>query len=99
MTKNAALEYGKAGIRVNSIHPGAMDTPMIRPEGIGMSADAQAAAFAMTPIPRVGQPEEVAYMALFLASDESRYSTGAEFLVDGGMLAGAVNPQARVEPS
>jgi NAD(P)-dependent dehydrogenase (short-subunit alcohol dehydrogenase family) len=55
-------------------------------------------AFAMTPIPRVGQPEEVAYMALFLASDESRYSTGAEFLVDGGMLAGAVNPHARAEP-
>jgi 3alpha(or 20beta)-hydroxysteroid dehydrogenase len=99
MTKNAALEYGKAGIRVNSIHPGAMDTPMIRPEGIGMSLDAQAAAFSMTAIPRVGQPEEVAYMALFLASDESRYSTGAEFLVDGGMLAGAVNPQARAEPS
>ena len=64
-----------------------------------MSADAQAAAFALTAIPRVGQPEEVAYMALFLASDESRYSTGAEFLVDGGMLAGAVNPSARAEPS
>jgi 3alpha(or 20beta)-hydroxysteroid dehydrogenase len=98
MTKNAALEYGKAGIRVNSIHPGAMDTPMIRPEGTGMPAEAQANAFAMTPIPRVGQPVEVAYMALFLASDESSYSTGAEFLIDGGMLAGTVSPYARAEP-
>ena len=96
MTKNVALEYGKAGIRANSIHPGAIDTPMIRPEGLGdFTPEAQEAAYAMTPIPRVGQPTEVAQVALFLASDDSSYCTGAEFLVDGGMLSGFVNPFAR----
>jgi 3alpha(or 20beta)-hydroxysteroid dehydrogenase len=96
MTKNVALEYGKANIRANSIHPGGIDTVMIRPEGLGGFTDeAQAEAFGMTPIPRVGQPEEVAKLALFLASDDSSYCTGAEFLIDGGQLAGTVNPFAR----
>ena len=52
-------------------------------------------AFAMFPIPRPAQPEEVANMALFLASDESSFCTGAEYLVDGGYLAGVVNPTAQ----
>jgi 3alpha(or 20beta)-hydroxysteroid dehydrogenase len=96
MTKTAALEYGKAGIRINSIHPGGIDTPMTRPEGLGdMSADDQAAAYDMVSLGRVGQPEEVSKLALFLASDESSYCTGAEFLIDGGMLAGTINPYAR----
>ena len=96
MTKNAALEYGKAGIRVNSVHPGGIDTPMTRPDDLGGFTDEdQAAAWAMTPIPRVGQPEEVANLVLFLASDEASYCSGAEFIVDGGMLAGVVNPYAR----
>ena len=96
MTKNVALEYGKAGIRANSIHPGGIDTVMIRPEGLGgFTEEAQAEAFGMTPIPRVGQPEEVARLALFLASDESSYCTGGEFLIDGGQLAGTVNPFSR----
>ncbi len=96
MTKNAALEYGKAGIRVNSIHPGGIDTPMTRPENLGGLGEVAASAaedlYAMFPIPRPGQPEEVANLALFLASDESSFCTGAEYLVDGGMLAGVVNP-------
>ncbi len=96
MTKNAALEYGKAGIRVNSIHPGGIDTPMTRPENLGalgeVAASTEGDLYAMFPIPRPGQPEEVANLALFLASDESSFCTGAEYLVDGGMLAGVVNP-------
>ena len=97
MTKNAALEYGKAGIRVNSVHPGGIDTPMIRPEGIEMTQEAQDAAWEMMPLARVGKPADVAKLVLFLASDESSYCTGAEFMVDGGMLAGVVNTFARAE--
>ncbi|HEX7095565.1 MAG TPA: glucose 1-dehydrogenase [Acidimicrobiales bacterium] len=96
MTKTAALEYGKAGIRINSIHPGGIDTPMTRVEGLGeMTQEEQDAAYANFALGRVGKPEEVANLALFLASDESSYCTGAEFIVDGGMLAGFVNPHAR----
>ena len=87
MTKAAALELGQHGIRVNSIHPGGIDTAMARPpemEGFDASA-----IYAGLPIPRIGRPDEVARMALFLASDESSYCTGAEFIVDGGMLAGS----------
>ena len=85
MTKNAALEYGAAGIRVNSVHPGGVDTPMTRPDDLGGFTDEdQAAAWAMTPLPRIGQPEEVANLVLFLASDESSYTTGEIFHVDGG---------------
>jgi 3alpha(or 20beta)-hydroxysteroid dehydrogenase len=100
MTKNVALEYGKAGIRCNSIHPGAIDTPMIRPEGLGeFTEEDQAEAFGMMPLARVGKPEDVARLALFLASDESSYCTGGEFLIDGGQLSGTVNPYARAELS
>jgi 3alpha(or 20beta)-hydroxysteroid dehydrogenase len=96
MTKTAALEYGKAGIRVNSIHPGGIDTPMTRTEDLGEMTQAdQDAMYDSFALARVGKPEEVANLALFLASDESSYCTGAEFLVDGGMLAGFVNPYAR----
>ena len=96
MTKNAALEYGTAGIRVNSVHPGGIDTEMTRPAFVGFSEEDAKAAYAMTPLGRIGQPDEVANLVLFLASDESSYCTGAEFVVDGGMLAGVVNPYARV---
>jgi 3alpha(or 20beta)-hydroxysteroid dehydrogenase len=100
MTKTAALEYGKAGIRVNSIHPGGIDTPMTRVDDLGEMTEAdQEAMYGGFALARVGQPEEVAKLALFLASDDSSYCTGAEFLVDGGMLAGFVNPYARAERS
>jgi 3alpha(or 20beta)-hydroxysteroid dehydrogenase len=98
MTKTAALEYGKAGIRVNSIHPGGIDTPMTRVDDLGEMTEAdQEAMYGSFALGRVGKPDEVAKLALFLASDDSSYCTGAEFLVDGGMLAGFVNPYARAE--
>jgi len=86
MTKTAALELGRHGIRVNSVHPGGVATPMIASDDFD-SID-QDAVFAAQPIPRVGQPEEIASLVLFLASDESGYSTGSEFVADGGGLAG-----------
>ena len=96
MTKTAALEYGKANIRVNSIHPGGIDTPMTRPDNLGELGEAdQEQMYGQFALGRAGQPDEVANVALFLASDESGYCTGAEFLVDGGMLAGFTNPYAR----
>jgi 3alpha(or 20beta)-hydroxysteroid dehydrogenase len=93
MTKNAALELGRLNIRVNSIHPGGIDTPMTRAENLGeMSQEDQDAIYGSIAMGRAGKPEEVANLAAFLASDESSYSTGAEFLIDGGMLAGTLNP-------
>ena len=84
MTKAAALNLAHMGIRVNSVHPGVIATPMI------MQEDAKAAIeeFAkQIPLKRVSQPEEVSQLVVFLASDESSYSTGAEFVVDGGITA------------
>lgn len=87
MTKSVALEVGRRGIRVNSIHPGVIETPMVAlapPEvhvRLGEILDRQA-------IPRMGTPKEVAYLALFLASDESSYCTGSSFVIDGGHIAG-----------
>jgi 3alpha(or 20beta)-hydroxysteroid dehydrogenase len=99
MTKTAALEYGKARIRVNSIHPGGIDTPMTRLDDLGEMTQAdQDAMYGSFALGRAGQPEEIAKLALFLASDDSSYCTGAEFIADGGMLAGFVNPYARAEP-
>ncbi len=93
MTKTAALEYGKANIRVNSIHPGGIDTPMTQE----LSPDTGAGddLYEVMAMGRVGKPEEIANLALFLASDESSYCTGSEFTADGGQLAGTVNPYAR----
>lgn len=85
MTKSAALELGHFGIRVNSIHPGAVATRLIG----GATPEQVDAHFAEQPIPRIARPHEIAAMALFLASDESSYSTGAEFVCDGGVSAGA----------
>ncbi len=95
MTKNAALELGQHGIRVNSIHPGGVDTAMTAPDTLGdaISDEDREATFAMLPLGRVGQPVEIAHLAAYLASDDSSYSTGAEFIADGGMLAGVVNPE------
>lgn len=86
MTKAAALELGASGIRVNSVHPGGIDTVMSRPPEMADFDPAQV--YKGLPIPRIGQPEEVANLVLFLASDESSYCTGSEFIIDGGMLAG-----------
>jgi 3alpha(or 20beta)-hydroxysteroid dehydrogenase len=87
MTRSAALELGRYGIRVNSIHPGFIDTPMLRGASPELSASLQTL-LDQQPIPRLGTPDEIASLALFLASDESSYCTGAEFVIDGGHTAG-----------
>jgi 3alpha(or 20beta)-hydroxysteroid dehydrogenase len=88
MTKVAAMELGDKGIRVNSIHPGMIDTPMIR-NIFGKKADT----VDLSPIGkkvalgRLGKPEEIANLVVFLGSDESTYCTGGEFVADGGATA------------
>ncbi|MFB3106415.1 MAG: SDR family NAD(P)-dependent oxidoreductase, partial [Pseudomonadales bacterium] len=82
MTKTAAIELARFGIRVNSIHPGAIDTEMLTQIPNGPERLIRG-----TPMRRAASADEVAKMALFLASDESSYSTGSEFLIDGGIHA------------
>jgi 3alpha(or 20beta)-hydroxysteroid dehydrogenase len=86
MTKSASLELVRYGIRVNSIHPGMIETDMI---GVvtGGNADRHDRFAKSIPMRRPADPTEVAALALFLASDESSYCTGSEFIVDGGMTA------------
>lgn len=102
LTKSAALEFGPRGVRVNSIHPGGVATPMVGvvgepallepPRPGERSEDPMLAAADDTcgsqPIARMGRPIEIARLACFLASDDASYSTGAEFLADGGQIAG-----------
>lgn len=88
MTQSIAINFARRGlaIRCNSIHPGPIDTPIFAP----WKPDAKAAErlekqlHEMIPVGRLGQPREIANMALYLASDESSFSTGAQFVVDGG---------------
>lgn len=82
LTKTAAIDLGHKGIRVNSVHPGGIDTPMLE----GTSPDAPF--YTRLPVPRMGSAEEAARAVLFLASDESSYTTGAELAVDGGATCG-----------
>ena len=91
MTRSAAIELGPAGIRVNSVHPGVINSPMVQeaPAEIHAKLDAL---MAMQPIARMGEPAEVAALVLFLASDEAGYITGAQFVIDGGHLAGPWRP-------
>ncbi|MGE0599878.1 MAG: SDR family NAD(P)-dependent oxidoreductase [Dehalococcoidia bacterium] len=86
MTKGAASELGRYGIRVNSIHPGLIDTPMLH-EVPGIDAGGTDRWLRRIPLGRLAEANEVAKLALFLASDDSSYCTGAEFIVDGGMTA------------
>jgi len=85
MTKTGAIEWGDRGIRVNSIHPGIIETPMTAGLRAFTDADVRARTERTIPLGRVGQPIDIAYMALFLASDESAYCSGQEFVVDGGI--------------
>jgi 3alpha(or 20beta)-hydroxysteroid dehydrogenase len=85
MTKTGAIEWGDRGIRVNSIHPGIIETPMTAGLRAFTDADVRARTERTIPLGRVGQPIDIAYMALFLASDESAYCSGQEFTVDGGI--------------
>ncbi len=81
-SKAAAARYGPSGVRVNTVHPGYMP-PMLNATNAGERDDK----IALTPLRRIGQPIEVAYGALFLASDEASFVTGAELVVDGGFIA------------
>ena len=83
MSKNAAMTYAADGIRVNSVHPGFIDTPLTKAQ----AADLNEVVIAATTMKRGGKPIEVAYGCLFLASDESSCVTGAELVIDGGYLA------------
>ncbi|MGH7890163.1 MAG: SDR family NAD(P)-dependent oxidoreductase, partial [Thermodesulfobacteriota bacterium] len=90
ITKSMALDHAKQGIRVNSICPGYIKTKM-DPEFIGNPPDAEEQldklAESVVPIPRRAEPLEVSHLVLYLASDESRYVTGSDFVIDGGWTA------------
>jgi 3alpha(or 20beta)-hydroxysteroid dehydrogenase len=93
LTKTAALELARDKIRVNSIHPGGVRTPMT--SGPDTAALAEAAVRDLA-IPRMAEPEDIARLVLFVASDEASFSTGSEFIADGGHLLGPV-PQLSKE--
>jgi NAD(P)-dependent dehydrogenase (short-subunit alcohol dehydrogenase family) len=84
MSKSAALHWATAGVRVNSIHPGFVETPMIEATK-GTPVEDQL--IAMTPMGRLARPEEIASVIAFLASDDASYMTGSEVYVDGGWIA------------
>lgn len=85
LTKTAAVEYATRGVRVNSIHPGVIATPMIA-EILEAEGDQQSD-IQRTPMKRAGRPEEIAAGMLFLASDDASFITGAELVIDGGITA------------
>jgi 3alpha(or 20beta)-hydroxysteroid dehydrogenase len=88
LTQTAALELARDGIRVNSIHPGYVDTPM--------NAEVSEENTRDLPVPRFAKPSEITAVAMFLASDEASFVTGSEYLVDGGAVTGAVEA---IEPT
>jgi dihydroanticapsin dehydrogenase len=79
LTKTAAAEYARDGIRINCVLPGIIDTPML-----GQLEQVKARAAKLTPLGRLGDPAEIARCALFLASDEASFMTGAAVVADGG---------------
>lgn len=83
LSKNAAVTYAEQGIRVTCLLPGYVDTPMSRK----VTEEEARALIALTPVRRVGMPSEVAPIVVYLASDESTFTTGGTFFVDGGMAA------------
>ena len=90
LTKTAALEFGPHGVRVNSVHPGGVDTVMGNPQG--QQGDERHGSYGRVPLQRIGEPQEVAAASLFLCSDEASYVSGAELAVDGGWAAGYYHP-------
>jgi 3alpha(or 20beta)-hydroxysteroid dehydrogenase len=98
LTRTAAVELGSDGIRVNAICPGPILTDMMQPDRAGGDSKAR---FAKLPLGRAGEVDEVAALALYLASDESSFITGGDFVVDGGSTAGppqTPRPPKRQEP-
>jgi 3alpha(or 20beta)-hydroxysteroid dehydrogenase len=91
LTRTAAIELGQYGIRCNTVHPGGIFTEM-GGKGLISEEEMNKSIYRDFPIPRVGQPEEVANVTLFLATDEATYSTGSEFVADGGWFAGMRRP-------
>ena len=93
LTKTASMELGRMNIRVNSVHPGGVKTPMTEAVGDDGASDW----YKRLPIPRIGTVGDVAGAVLFLASDDAAYITGTELVVDGGTLAGDLTllPKAR----
>ncbi|MCD4852268.1 SDR family oxidoreductase [Arthrobacter sp. AK01] len=90
LSKSDAAAYGTYGVRVNSIHPGSMNTRMSRRSAEQSDIGAEAYYKQLVggnPIPRQGEPDEIAYGVLYLASDESRFTTGSELVIDGGYTA------------
>jgi 3(or 17)beta-hydroxysteroid dehydrogenase len=81
-----ALECAPEAIRVNSVHPGPVRTPLWRQVGVG--PEDEAAVAATSPLGRMAEPEEVADAIVYLTSDASRYVTGSELVIDGGLTAG-----------
>lgn len=88
LTKSAALELAPHGVRVNSVHPGGIMTPMIGAP-VAEPGAAPAVDRSANPLARLGLPEEVTSLVVFLASEESSYCNGSEFVADGGMTAGS----------
>ncbi len=86
LTKTAALEFGHQGVRVNSVHPGGVNTAMGNPSAL--EGEAKNVGYERVPLQRIGEPEEIAAASLFLCSDEASYICGAELSVDGGWAAG-----------
>ena len=80
MTKSAGLEYAKQGVRINSVHPGIIKTPLAQT----LSGDYVKMITEVTPMGRMGEPADIATMSLFLCSDEANFITASEFVVDGG---------------
>ena len=86
LTKSSAIQYAGEGIRCNSVHPGVIETPMTTPMMLNTQTGRDLTA-SRHPLGRVGQPEDIAYGVLFLASDESSFMTGSELVIDGGLTA------------
>ena len=85
LTKATAIQYASEGIRANSVHPGAIDTAI--GDQVWPDSESRTEVIARTPMGRFGTPEDIAHGVLFLASDESSFTTGSELVIDGGIMA------------